>query len=308
MVNRVVILGSINVDSTYQVERFPQPGETISVKQKGYAPGGKGANQAVAAARSGARVSFIGAVGADNDGQEMVKALEENEVETSKIAVDPDHGTGNAVIMVDASGQNTIMVYGGANQAMTTDQLNGLEEELANADFIVAQLETPQKLTLAAFKLAKQLGVTTILNPAPAAELIPALLKYTDIIVPNETESALLTGSSVNDLDSLLQNAKFFEKNGVENTIITLGDQGVFYRTANGQHGLVPAFKVKAIDTTAAGDTFIGALSSQLKPDLTNLKETLTYAQRASSLAVQGVGAMPSIPLAAEVKRALEGK
>ncbi len=303
--NRVIVLGSINVDSIYQVTRFPQPGETISVKQKSYAPGGKGANQAVAAARSGARVSFIGAVGADNDGQEMIKTLAENDIDTSGIAVDPDNGTGSAVITVDESGQNDIMVYGGANQAMTRDNLKDLRQRLKGAKFIVAQLETPQDVTLATFKLAKQQGVITILNPAPASELIPELLDYTDVIVPNETESELLSGIAVNDEDSLLQNAEFFKNNGVENTIITLGDRGAFYATEN-EHGLIPAFKVKAVDTTAAGDTFIGALISQLDTDLKNLKAALTYAQRASSLTVQGMGAMPSIPLADEVKTALE--
>ena len=222
MVNRVMILGSINVDSIYQVTRFPQPGETIAVKQKSYAPGGKGANQAVAAARSGAKVSFIGAVGADNDGQEMVKTLAENNVDTSRIAVDPDNGTGSAVITVDENGQNDIMVYGGANQAMTVVQLDDLEQELAGTDFIVTQLETPQEVTLAAFKLARQQNVITILNPAPATELLPELLEYTDIIIPNETESSLLTGISVNDEPSMLQNAKFFKAHGVKNTIITL--------------------------------------------------------------------------------------
>lgn len=305
MANRVIILGSINVDSIYQVERFPQPGETIEVKQKSYAPGGKGANQAVAAARSGAEVSFVGAVGADNDGQEMVKTLGENNVDTGRIAVDPDNGTGSAVITLDENGQNDIMVYGGANQAMTEKQLAGLEQVLAKTDFLVAQLETPQAVTLAAFKMAKQQHVTTILNPAPAAELLPELMSYTDIIVPNETESALLTGIAVKDEQSMLENAAFFKQQGIKNTIITLGEQGVFY-AGEDDHGLVPAFKVKAVDTTAAGDTFIGALSSQLKPDLSNLESALTYAQRASSLTVQGMGAMPSIPLAAEVEEALQ--
>lgn len=304
MANRVIILGSINVDSIYQVERFPQPGETIAVKQKSYAPGGKGANQAVAAARSGAKVSFIGAVGADNDGQEMVNTLAENNVETSHVAVDPDNGTGSAVITLADSGQNDIMVYGGANQALTVEQLNGLEEELDRTDFLVAQLETPQEVTLAAFKMAKQHQVITILNPAPAAELLAELPEYTDVIVPNETESALLTGIAVTDEQSLNQNATAFKRSGIQTTIITLGEQGVFYATAQGQ-GLIPAFKVKAVDTTAAGDTFIGALSSQLRPDLSNLDQALTYAQKASSLTVQGMGAMPSIPLAVEVEDAL---
>lgn len=305
LANRVMILGSINVDFTYRVTRFPHPGETITVKQKSTAPGGKGANQAVAAARSGANVAFIGAVGADNDGQEMIKKLAENDVDTSRIAIDPDNGTGSAVITVNDEGQNDILVYGGANQAMTTSQLEGLTAELANTDFLVAQLETPQEVTLAAFKLAKQQKVITILNPAPARELLPELLEYTDIIIPNETESALLTELPVSNLESLLKNAEFYRNHGVKNTIVTLGNQGVFYDTAD-EHGLVSAFKVKTVDTTAAGDSFIGALVSQLKPDLSNLDSALTYAQRAASLTVQGMGAMPAIPRLAEVEAALK--
>lgn len=304
LANRVMVLGSINVDSIYQVAHFPQPGETISVQQKSQAPGGKGANQAVAAARSGAQVTFVGAVGADNDGQEMLKTLAENEVNTDHIAVDQDNGTGSAVITLDANGQNDIMVYGGANQALTVEQVTGLTTELQQTDFLVAQLETPQEVTVAAFKLAKQFGVVTILNPAPAAELLPELYQYTDLIVPNETESARLTGITINQRDEMQRSAAYFTQLGIENTIITLGEHGAYY--ANSQKdGLVPAFKVKAVDTTAAGDTFIGALCAQLKPDLGNLDQALIYAQRASSLTVQGMGAMPSIPHIDEVQRDL---
>lgn len=304
MSNKVVVLGSINVDTTYHVERFPQPGETISAKSKSSAPGGKGANQAVAAVRSGAKTSFIGAVGSDNEGQYMLEALKENGIDTHHIMVDKYHGTGTAAVTLDAEGQNDIMIYGGANQAMTTDVLDGIDDVLDDADFLISQFETPQAVALAAFKMAKEQGVTTILNPAPAHDIIPELLKYTDVIAPNESECALLTGIEIADEDSMLASAEYFQSRGVKHLLITLGSKGVFYATPNG-HGLVPAFKVKAVDTTAAGDTFIGALSSQLKDDLSNVADALVYAQRASSLTVQQMGAMPSIPTADKVRAAL---
>ncbi len=304
MSNKVVVLGSINVDTTYHVERFPQPGETISAKSKSSAPGGKGANQAVAAVRSGAKTSFIGAVGSDNEGQYMLEALKENGIDTHHIMVDKYHGTGTAAVTLDAEGQNDIMIYGGANQAMTTDVLDGIDDVLDDADFLISQFETPQAVTLAAFKMAKEQGVTTILNPAPAHDIIPELLKYTDVIAPNESECALLTGIEIADEDSMLASAEYFQSRGVKHLLITLGSKGVFYATPNG-HGLVSAFKVKAVDTTAAGDTFIGALSSQLKDDLSNVADALVYAQRASSLTVQHMGAMPSIPTADKVRAAL---
>ena len=304
MSNKVVVLGSINVDTTYHVERFPQPGETISAKSKSSAPGGKGANQAVAAVRSGAKTSLIGAVGSDNEGQYMLEALKENGIDTHHIMVDKYHGTGTAAVTLDAEGQNDIMIYGGANQAMTTDVLDGIDDVLDDADFLISQFETPQAVTLAAFKMAKEQGVTTILNPAPAHDIIPELLKYTDVIAPNESECALLTGIEIADEDSMLASAEYFQSRGVKHLLITLGSKGVFYATPDG-HGLVPAFKVKAVDTTAAGDTFIGALSSQLKDDLSNVADALVYAQRASSLTVQQMGAMPSIPTADKVRAAL---
>ncbi|WP_242362797.1 ribokinase [Limosilactobacillus antri] len=305
MVNHVVVLGSINVDTTYHVQRFPQPGETIAAQSKSSAPGGKGANQAVAAARSGAQTSFVGAVGSDSEGRYMLEALKENDVDTSHINVDKYHGTGSAAITLDANGQNDIMVYGGANQAMQPGEFGDLSDLLAHTDFLIAQFETPQAVALDLFKQAKEQGVTTVLNPAPAHEIMPDLLRYTDVIAPNETECALLTGIELTDEESMLKSADYFRERGVKHLLITLGDRGVFYATPD-DHGLVPAFKVKAVDTTAAGDTFIGALCSQLEKDLANVEDSLRYAQRASSLTVQRMGAMPSIPTGEDVKAALK--
>lgn len=305
MVNHVVVLGSINVDTTYHVNRFPQPGETIAAQSKSSAPGGKGANQAVAAARSGAQTAFVGAVGSDNEGQYMLEALKENDIDTSHINIDKYHGTGSAAITLDANGQNDIMVYGGANQAMQPGEFGDLSDLLAHTDFLIAQFETPQAVALDLFKQAKEQGVTTVLNPAPAHEIMPELLQYTDVIAPNETECALLTGIELTDEGSMLKSADYFRERGVKHLLITLGDRGVFYSTPD-DHGLVPAFKVKAVDTTAAGDTFIGALCSQLEKDLANVEDSLRYAQRASSLTVQRMGAMPSIPTGEDVKAALK--
>lgn len=304
MSNKIAILGSINVDTTYHVERFPQPGETISAVSKSSAPGGKGANQAVAAARSGAKTYFIGKVGDDNEGKFMLEALKEEHVDTDCIVVDNGHGTGSALVTLDVNGQNDIMVYGGANQALEVADLNGTGDVLDSVDFLISQFETPQDVTAAAFKEAKKHGVVTFLNPAPAHEINPEVLKYTDIIAPNETESALLTGIELDGEDSMLKTAQYFADRGVDNLLITLGSKGVFYSTPNG-HGLVPAFKVKAVDTTAAGDTFVGAMASQLHTNLDNVEEALVYGQRASSLTVQKMGAMPSIPFGNQVEEAL---
>ena len=304
MTKKIAVLGSLNLDTTYHVTRFPQPGETISANDKSSAPGGKGANQAVAAVRSGAQVAFIGMVGEDNEGKFMREALQEDGIDTKFLQNDPRHGTGSAIITLDANGQNDIMVYAGANFGMDESLLKGTDDLFKDCDFLIAQFETPQAVTAAAFKQAKAHGVTTILNPAPAKEILPELLAVTDVVIPNESESEVLTGIAVDSDAAMLETADYFKAHGVNNLLITLGSRGVFYCTPHG-HGMVPAFKVKAVDTTAAGDTFIGALASQLATDLSNVADALVYAQRASSLTVQRMGAMPSIPTEAEVRAAL---
>ena len=301
MTNKVVVLGSLNVDTTLHIDQMPKPGETISARSKTNSAGGKGANQAVAAARSGAITSFIGQVGDDGNGQFMIDALKNDRINTDHVAVDQAHGTGSAVILLDSQGQNSIMVYGGANQAMETGMLAKSEYLIESADILISEFETPQEVTYEAFKLAKKHGVTTILNPAPASKIIDGLLEVTDLIVPNETESATLTGIEVNDTASMDANADKFAQMGIAHLIITVGDRGAYYHTPS-DSGFVPAFKVQAKDTTAAGDTFIGAFSSKVNQDLSNIEEALVYAQQASSITVQRLGALPSIPTAAEIE------
>ncbi|GAC46512.1 ribokinase [Pediococcus acidilactici] len=296
MTNKVVVLGSLNVDRILQMDRVPEPGETLALNNQDMAGGGKGANQAIAAARSGAQTSFIGRVGADENGKFMLQQLVNSGVTTDLVAVDEDAGTGQAFVMVEKSGENRILIYGGANAQLSAADVKKAQAQIAAADLMVAQLETPVETTQFAFQMAKELGVKTILNPAPAVAKLPAeLLKNTDVITPNETEVEILTGIAVTDEAAMLKAAQRLHDLGVATVIITLGSKGVFYDDG-AQHGIVPAFKVQAVDTTAAGDTFLGALSSELNPDLSNLKTAIEYGNKASSLAVQKMGAQPSIP------------
>lgn len=305
MSNKVTVVGSLNVDTTLRIKRMPLPGETLAATDKTSAAGGKGANQAVAAARSGAQTAFVGQVGTDNGGEMMIKDLQDNGIDTTGIRENDQVGTGSAAILLDEDGQNSILVYGGANQQLSVDDVVAAKQQIAAADFVIAQFETPQAATLKAFQIAKENGVKTILNPAPAHKIDPALLKLTDLIIPNETESASLTGIIITDETSMLMSAAKYAQMGVRNLIITVGAKGAFYCTQDG-YNFVPAFKVNAVDTTAAGDTFIGSLSSQLKPDMSNIEKALVYAQRASSLAVQKMGALPSIPTHDEIIAASE--
>ena len=293
--NKVTIVGSLNVDTTLRIKRMPLPGETLAAEGKSSAAGGKGANQAVSAARSGAQTAFIGEVGKDNSGQMMLDEMKANGIDVAGIRENDQVGTGTASILLDENGQNSILIYGGANQQLSPTDVEAAKDKITAADFVVAQFETPQAATLRAFQLAKANGVTTILNPAPAQKIDPEVLKLTDLIIPNETESAELTGVIITDETSMLISAAKFAQMGVRNLIITVGAKGAFYCTQDG-YSFIPAFKVNAVDTTAAGDTFIGALSSQLKPDMSHIEKALVYAQRASSLAVQKMGALPSIP------------
>lgn len=296
MTNKVVVLGSLNVDRILQMDRVPEPGETLALNNQDMAGGGKGANQAIAAARSGAQTSFIGRVGADENGKFMLQQLVNSGVTTDLVAVDEDAGTGQAFVMVEKSGENRILIYGGANAQLSAADVKKAQAQIAAADLMVSQLETPVETTQFAFQMAKELGVKTILNPAPAVAKLPAeLLKNTDVITPNETEVEILTGIAVTDEAAMLKAAQRLHDLGVATVIITLGSKGVFYDDG-AQHGIVPAFKVQAVDTTAAGDTFLGALSSELNPDLSNLKTAIEYGNKASSLAVQKMGAQPSIP------------
>lgn len=304
MTNKVVIIGSTNVDKILNVDRFVKPGETLHLQnaQKIYG-GGKGANQALATARSNAQTTFISKIGTEGDADFMLEDFEEAHMNTDYIMTTDTAQTGQAFITIDANGQNTILVYGGANMELNDTDVNKAADAIAEADYIIAQLEVPVPAIISAFKIARENNVTTILNPAPASELSKDLLTLTDIIVPNETEAELLSGIAVTDRASMHQNAEYFLSLGMKVVIITLGEQGTYYATANST-GLIPSFKVKAIDTTAAGDTFIGAFASRLNMTDFNIEESITYANKAASLTVQVEGAQKSIPLEQDVLKA----
>lgn len=299
--NKVTVIGSINVDHAIRTPRMPKGGETIHTNEVFTTGGGKGANQAVAATRLGAKTAFIGAVGSDDAGEMMLSLLREEEIDTSCIATLDDTVTGQAFVIVDDNSENRILVHGGANMALTPDVVASHRNMIETSDFVVSQFETPFSCTKKAFELAHQANITTILNPAPAMTEVPeSLLKETDIIIPNETEAAILTGIEVVDEESMKACAEALHNKGIETVIITLGSRGAYF-SQHGQTGIVPAFKVDARDTTAAGDTFIGALVSQLHPSLDNLEEAIRYGNKASSLAVQRFGAQPSIPFIEEM-------
>ena len=294
--NKVTVIGSINLDRTIRVKEMAKPGETIHASEVFSAGGGKGANQAVAAKRSGAKTAFIGAVGNDDAGKMMRELLGYEEINLAGIAEWDKVATGQAYIVVDEKGENSIMIHAGANGKITPEHVVKHADLIKESDFVIAQFESDLASTIKAFEVAHQAGVKTILNPAPAMRTVPEeLLKTTDVIAPNETETEILTGIKVVDEESMQKAAAKLHALGIKVVLITIGSQGSFY-SMDGQSGIVPAFKVNAVDTTAAGDTFIGALSTVLKPDFSNLVEAITYGNKASSLTVQRFGAQPSIP------------
>ncbi|GBG94058.1 ribokinase [Ligilactobacillus salitolerans] len=300
--NKVTVVGSINLDTNLRVKRMVKPGETIHAKEHYSAGGGKGANQAVAAARAGAQTAFIGAVGDDAPGEQMLGLLKDENIDVAGVATITNESTGQAFITVDDEGENAITIYAGANFAFGAKEVAEKKDLLEDSDFVIAQFETPVEATIKAFEIARAAGVKTILNPAPGEEKISAeLLKVTDMITPNETEAETITGVHVKDEATAKEAAAKLHDLGVAVVIITIGSKGAFY-DYNGVGELVPAFKVKAVDTTAAGDTFIGAMSSVLKPDFSNLKDAILFGNKASSLTVQRYGAQPSIPYQKEIQ------
>lgn len=302
---KIIVIGSSNVDTTLHVKDFPKPGETINANKVTVAGGGKGANQAIAATKSGADCYFISRVGDDSFADFLLAQLQKYGVKTDYVQKTANTATGQAYITLNEAGQNDIIIDHGANYELKPEDIERAEGLIADAECIIAQFETPLASTLYAFKLAKANGVMTILNPAPAIEKIPSeLLEVTDVITPNETESALITGIKIESEADLAKNAAKLHDLGVKNVIITYGDKGAYIATPKVEK-LVPAFKVKAVDTTAAGDTFLGFLAGSLDTDLANIEQAATTASKASSLAVQKLGAQPSIPSIAEVEEAL---
>ncbi|CAM4130702.1 ribokinase [Serratia silvae] len=301
---KLVVLGSINADHILNINQFPQPGETVIGQQYKVAFGGKGANQAVAAGRSGADIAFIACVGADDIGERIRQQLATDRIDTQPIEAITGSTTGVALIFVNAEGENVIGIDAGANAAVTPDYLNRYRQRVIDADALLMQLESPLETVIAAAKLAKQHQTQVILNPAPACELPDELLAMIDMITPNETEAQRLTGIAVNNDADAERAANILHDKGIGCVIITLGSRGVWL-SENGKGKLVPGFKVKAVDTIAAGDTFNGALVTALLEGKV-MSDAVRFAHAAAAIAVTRPGAQPSVPWREEIDAFLQ--
>ena len=295
----LVVLGSINADHILNLETFPTPGETVTGNQYQVAFGGKGANQAVAAGRSGANIAFIACTGNDDTGERVRKQLASDNIDIAPVSVVAGESTGVALIFVNAEGENVIGIHAGANAALTTERVEAQRAIISGADALLMQLESPVESVLAAAKIAHENHTTVVLNPAPARVLSDELLALVDIITPNETEAEKLTGIRVENDDDAARAARALHDKGIGTVIITLGSRGVWV-SANGEGRRVPGFKVKAIDTIAAGDTFNGALVTALLEGRA-MDEAIRFAHAAAAIAVTRKGAQPSVPWRKEI-------
>lgn len=302
----IVIVGSLNMDLVVRIPRIPKPGETLTGGTFATFPGGKGANQAVAAARLGAQVTMIGQVGGDAFGSELISGLQKEGIETRYIGVDEHTATGVALIEVDEHGQNSIAVAPGANFTLTEAKVRQILSEIDAFDCLSMPLETPLETVYAATQIAKKRRSRVILNPAPAQILKRDLLEQIDVLIPNEHEAATMTGITPDMEDSCRAAAAALLKEGVGSVILTLGDQGacVMEKSSGKEQALkfVPAYAVQAVDTTAAGDCFVGAIAVGLAEGK-SLVEAAHFASAAAAISVTRYGAQPSMPTREETDR-----
>ena len=291
---RVCVVGSVNMDAVIRVPRFPRSGETILGGPFQLVPGGKGANQAVAAAKLGSRVSLVARVGDDAFGAQLVAGLKGYGVDISQVKVTPGLATGMAVVMVERSGLNAIAVASGANQTLSPEDVQEAREVIATSGVVLAQLEVALETVARAAALARASGVTVILNPAPAQPLPQQLLRHTSIIVPNEVEAEALTGISAQSVSGAERAGKQLLQMGPQTVIITLGEKGALL-LQKGEARYFPAHPVEPVDTTACGDAFCGALAASLASSC-SIEEAVLRANAAGALTATRVGAQPSLP------------
>jgi ribokinase len=303
---RITVVGSLNIDLVARAPRMPAPGETISGQEFQTVLGGKGANQAVAAAKLGAQVAMVGRVGDDSFGQMQRQGMEALGIETNLLITDEEQPTGTALIIVDAQGQNSIVVVAGANGRLMPGDVEAARSAIEASDALLLQLENPIATVQRAAEVAHELGVPVILNPAPAPEgPVPAsLLCNVDYLIPNELEATALTGIRVTDQDSEEMAASHLRAQGIETVILTLGARGALAISPQGTIR-APAFSVKAIDTTAAGDAFVAAFGVA-RCEGQSLVEALRFANAAGALATTRLGAQPSLPNREEVETYLQ--
>ncbi len=297
----ILVIGSLNADLVVRAPRFPAPGETIQGEDLVIFPGGKGANQAVAAARLGAKVAMVGRVGKDSFGTTLIDNLKNNKVDVRHILRDDSTPTGTAVIVLDSHGQNTIVVLPGANGKVNSTDIE--PEAFMDSPILLAQFEIPLETVIYSANLAREKKLRILLNPAPARTLPDELLMTVDYIVPNETELGLLTGKPVNNLGSIEEACRSLISRGAQNTIVTLGANGALIVNKNrAKH--IPAYEVKVVDTTAAGDAFVGGLAVGLLNGK-SLEDAVQYACACGALAVTKFGAQPSLPTTEDIEKLL---
>jgi len=299
---KIIVVGSSNVDLTMYVDRMPQPGETVHGNRMTTGIGGKGANQAVAAARGGGKVAMITAVGDDPFGRDILKALRHDKINCRYAARMDGVATGTAMITVAASGQNMIAVAAGANGQLKPEQVQAAEALFKTASYLLLQMEIPVAVSLAAAKLAHRHGVKVVFNPAPALDLvgIRKIMEFSDLVIVNEVEAELLTGIHIEDEIAALKSAQKLHQQGISEVVITLGSHGVYYSERQ-ESAMVPALKVKAVDTVAAGDTFLGAMIAALSNDST-FKDAVKFGNAAAAICVTRPGAQASIPSKKEIE------
>jgi ribokinase len=303
---KIVVVGSTNLDMVVQAPQIPRPGETVLGGRFTMVPGGKGANQAVAAARMGGDVTFIARVGQGAFGRQALEGFRQDGIRTDYITEEAEEQHGVALILVDQNGENAIAVAPGANSRLSPEDVQRAEPAFAEADIVLLQLEVPLATVQAAVDLAEKHGKRIILNPAPSQALSERILSRVSILTPNETEAEMLLGGGEAGLGGIAVTAEQLLGKGVGTVIVTLGREGVFVVTPEGQYR-VPGRRVKTVDTTAAGDAFSGALAVGIGEGR-ELREAVPIAVAASALSVTRVGAQSSLPSRAEVEALLSGR
>ena len=295
----ICVIGSLNMDLVVNVDKMPKPGQTIIGSNFKEVPGGKGANQAVAMARLNGNVSMIGKVGEDGFGQTLINALKNDKVDTTYIKTTKG-ATGVALITVDNNAQNSIVVSPGANFEVKEEDIDNNIEAIKNSDIVVLQLETPLNTIKYALKKSKELNKYTILNPAPALKLDDEIIKNVDLLTPNETELEIISGVNIETEEDIQKAAQIMIEKGVKELIVTLGSKGSLY--INKEKSIFKkAYKVEAVDTTAAGDSYTAALAVALSKDK-NIEEAMDFASKVGALSVLKVGAQCSLPTLEDVE------
>ena len=303
---KIVVIGSLNMDVVVETPAMPQKGETITGKGVSLLPGGKGANQAAAIGKLGGQVTMVGAAGKDSSGEALISSLQEARVNTSGIEVLEDIPTGQAFITVDQNGDNSIIIIAGANGQVTAGLVEQHRSLIEEADMILMQLEIPIETVCYVKNMAKQLGKQGIIDPAPAVSELPKdFWKGVDYIKPNETEIEILTGRTCQTREEVILAARSLIAEGVSNVIVSLGSKGCLLVTDQTEE-LFPSMKVNAVDTTAAGDCFIGAFTEALSEER-SVQEAIAFAQRAAAYSVMHKGAQASLPLRQELEENVVG-